>query len=515
VLTDVAVRRRALVLEAENIGLCTDNARLTAENRRLGAECRRLNQEVRRLTARVTELESTVEKLRRAAKRQAAPHSKGTHVEHPKRSGRPPGEGYGTKAYRRVPDHIDETVEVPCPAHCDCGGEVEVDGIVEQWVQDIPPVAVRTLLVRIHKGRCRRCGKAVRGRHPDQTSEAAGAAASMIGPHATALAVDLKKEMGVSERKICRLFAHFGLAITPGGVAQAIARAARAATPTYQALVLAVRRAEVVTADESGWRVHGESAWLWVFVGQAILQDGTVVRFVVYLVAKGRGFPEASAVLGAGYPGVIERDGWAPYRKFVKATHQTCTAHLLRRCVGMIEDAKGGDATVPQALKAILKDSLALRAARDAGKVANGAMATGIVDLRRRVDDLLDSEVTHAGNARLLKHLGKESEHLFTFLERPDVEATNWKGEQAIRPAVVNRKSWGGNFTWAGADTQEVLSSVLATARLQGRDPISVLVPLLTSPTPRLADLILPGVGEGEWRQVPQPAVLARPARAP
>ena len=46
----------------------------------------------------------------------------------------------------------------------------------------------------------------------------------MIGPYATDLAVDLKKEMGVSERKICRLFAHFGLTITPGGVAQAIAR---------------------------------------------------------------------------------------------------------------------------------------------------------------------------------------------------------------------------------------------------------------------------------------------------
>jgi hypothetical protein len=141
--------------------------------------------------------------------------------------------------------------------------------------------------------------------------------------------------------------------------------------------------------------------------------------------------------------------------------------------------------------------------------------ATGVSDLRRRVDDLLATETTHAGNARLLKHLGKESGHLFTFLERDGVEATNWKGEQAIRPAVVNRKSWGGNVTWAGADTQEVLSSVLATARAQGKDPISVLVPLLRSPTPRLADLILPGVGEGEWRQVPEPAQLARPARAP
>ena len=181
----------------------------------------------------------------------------------------------------------------------------------------------------------------------------------------------------------------------------------------------------------------------------------------------------------------------------------------------MIEDAKGRDTQVPQALKDILTDSLALRAARDAGEVDAEAVATGVSDLRRRVDDLLATETTHPGNARLLKHLGHESGHLFTFLERSDVEATNWKGEHAIRPAVVNRKSWGGNLTWAGADTQEVLSSVLATARAQGKDPIAVLVPLLRSPTPRLADLILPGVGEGEWRQIPEPAQLARPARAP
>lgn len=291
-------------------------------------------------------------------------------------------------------------------------------------------------------------------RHAEQTSEASGAAASQIGPYATALAADLKKEMGLSERKICRLFSHFGLAITPGGVAQAVARAGRRATPTYQCLVLAVRRAEVVTADETGWRVHGDSAWLRVFVGQRIAPDGAVVRFVVYLIAKRRGFPEASAVLRAGFTGVIERDGWAPYRKFVLATHQTCAAHLLRRVVGMIEDATGDEGQVPQALKEILKDALALRAARDTGEVGAEAVAEGVTALRRRVDALLAAKVTHPPNVRLLKHLANESKHLFTFLEREGVEACNWKGEQAIRPAVVNRKSWGGNFTWGGADTQ-------------------------------------------------------------
>lgn len=516
-------------LECENVGLWADNARLKAENRRLRAEhrrseaeCRRLEQEVdalsraaERLSARITELVATIETLRRASKRQAAPHSKGTHVERPKRSGRKPGEAYGKKAYRRVPDHVDEVIEVPCPARCSCGGEVVIEGVSDQYVQDIPPVRVHIRQYRVHHGRCRVCGKALQGRHPDQTSDACGAAGSQIGPYATALAVDLKKEMGVSERKVCRLFSHFGLSITPGGITQAVARAGRRATPTYRALIAAVRKAEVVAADESGWRVHGYGAWAWVFVGQATGPDASTVRFVVYLIAKGRGFAEASAILGAGFAQVIERDGWAPYRKLVAATHQTCVAHLLRRAVGMIEDATGNQGKVPATLKEILAESLALRAARDTGELTEGALPGAVGALEERVDALLAGGDAYPPNARLLKHLANERPHLLTFLRRDGVEACNWKAEQAIRPLVVNRKSWGGNLSWEGAATQEVLSSVIATARLQGKDPIEILVPLLRSPTARLADLELPGIDEGEWKTVPEPAKLLPASRSP
>ena len=42
---------------------------------------------------------------------------------------------------------------------------------------------------------------------------------------------------------------------------------------------------------------------------------------------------------------------------------------------------------------------------------------------------------------------------IFTFLWDPSVDATNWRAEQAIRPAVVTRKVCGGNRTRKGADT--------------------------------------------------------------
>ena len=63
--------------------------------------------------------------------------------------------------------------------------------------------------------------------------------------------------------------------------------------------------------------------------------------------------------------------------------------------------------------------------------------------------------------------------HWFWFLIQPGVEATNWRAEQAIRPAVVNRKVWGGNRTLHGADAQSILMSVLRTCHQLSRDAMA------------------------------------------
>ncbi|MGO9975658.1 MAG: IS66 family transposase [Solirubrobacteraceae bacterium] len=60
---------------------------------------------------------------------------------------------------------------------------------------------------------------------------------------------------------------------------------------------------------------------------------------------------------------------------------------------------------------------------------------------------MLAGNPSQAPNKRLLAHISHEREHLFTFLQTPRAQATNWRAEQAIRPAVVNSKNWGGNRT--------------------------------------------------------------------
>src|SRR5215218_2461267 len=76
-------------LEEENAALRDEQQRLQAEGERLRAENER-----QRLQQANQRLRAELEALRRAAKRQAAPFSKGDPVANPKPAGRKPGPGY-------------------------------------------------------------------------------------------------------------------------------------------------------------------------------------------------------------------------------------------------------------------------------------------------------------------------------------------------------------------------------------------------------------------------------------
>jgi transposase len=118
---------------------------------------------------------------------------------------------------------------------------------------------------------------------------------------------------------------------------------------------------------------------------------------------------------------VLERDGWAPYRKFTNATHQSCLAHLLRRCDELLGDAQRGQAKTPHAVRRILQQALAVRDARDAGRLDTADTAVWAERLGAAVDKLIAGRTAYPPNRRLLAHLGRERPALFTFLGRPGI----------------------------------------------------------------------------------------------
>jgi transposase len=425
--------------------------------------CAERDRRIADLEARIAKLEA----LARGAKRQAAPFSKGPPKSNPKPPGRKSGDDYGTHHRRAVPSRIDEVLEAPLPEHCPfCRGEVVQNEVVPQYQTEIPRKVINRQF-NVCVGECKCCHRRVQGRHPLQTSDALGAAANQIGPDAQALAVLLNKEAGLSHGKVKRFFkAAFDLNLGRATSCRVMLRAARRCEPVYKVIVRRVQQSPFIVPDETGWRIGGALAWLHVAVG---------IDATAYLVHRRRGYEAAVELIGEDYEGFMTHDGWSPYARFIYAVHQACLGHLLRRSHELEESAVGGAAHFPRQVKAILKDALAVRDQRDAGKLTTQETIERAKILTEQMIDLTCRPRSNAENERFAKHLWNLQDSLFTFLEFEGVDATNHKAEQAIRPATANRKVWGGNRTDTGAKAQSILMSVIRTTTQRGMEAVDFI----------------------------------------
>jgi len=458
-------------------------SRRSEREEELEREIQRLQQENERLRQQLERLRQQLEKALRAAKRQAAPHSRGEPKQNPQAPGRKAGAAYGRQACRSVPRQVHEARDVPLPKSCShCGGPVEFQRTAQQFQEEI----VRRTLVRrfdIAIGQCRDCHRHVQGRHELQTSDALGAAAVQLGPEALTLAALMNKQMGLSLGHTTQVLQQgFGLQVSRGGICRALARVAARAGPSYQGLLVAARQSLVNHLDETGWRVGARLQWLHVAVAEQV---------TVYAILPGRGLEQLAYIVGADYEGFLGHDGWAAYYGFPgeNVYHQSCLAHPLRRCRELAQVLSPTAARFPLAVQDLLQRALALRDRYGQQEVSRHGLAVATGRLQVEMDGLLQKPYRCPANVRLAKHLRHEQPWLFTFLHCPGLDATNNAAERALRPFVIARKVWGGNRTWKGAQTQHILGSILRTCWQQRQDPFPRIVALLRSPTPLILDI--------------------------
>ena len=368
--------------------------------------------------------------------------------------------------------------------------------------------------------RCQLCHKRVQGRDPRQTSDALGAAVVQLGPEALALAIKMNKELGMPHADVAAVLQDgFQLQVNRSTLCRAVDRVARRGEPTWHALRDAAQRSMVNGIDETGWNVAAQLRWLWVAVSEQ-------VTFCDIL--PGRGFPQAASILGADYEGWLTHDGWKSYYKFLRAGHQSCLRHLLRRCEELIQIASPAAARFPLQVQAVLQQALALGDRYNNHEISLHGLWTATGRLEAKLDRVLAHPGRDEATQRFAKHLWHERPYIFTFLYCPGLDATNNVSERAIRALIGARKNWGGNRTARGARAQAVLTSILPTAKQQGKKPFDVLVELLCGRNPhRILDVapvtpkvalgfsphsppsfLVPDIMAAHLRQVSPPALL-------
>jgi transposase len=416
---------------------------------------------IEKLRAELKRTQEDREKLKRAGKRQATPFRRRKRKEKIKKEGRRKGEGrFG---YREKPseEDIDETKRAELCGCPECGNGLKDVQEHEHFEIDIPEVKPKVTRYVSYSGECPTCHKRVWLSHPEQTSQATGAAGVTVGPRARALATDLKHRMGMSYEKVSEtLNDAFGLNVTRSGWYQADHRLAQQARAVYDELIQTLQVSTIVHADETGWRIGALSAWLWVFTNQHI---------TVYTIEQSRGHDVILSILGRNFKGVLVSDCFLAYdhHSLAEWLKQKCLSHLLSDLKDMNETKTRGAVRFARDVTALLKDALMLKIEKPA--LVQTTFAQRAAALEARLDALIDPKrrLSDPDNIRFAKRLSKHRQHILRFLYVDDLDATNNQAERMLRPAVITRKTNGCNRADTGAEAHAILSSILATCRQQ------------------------------------------------
>lgn len=420
--------------------------------------CKELAKVVAELTEKVKQLTAMLESKTRQSKRSAAPQRVRPSRKKPEEEHLKPGRKDGhVPANKPIPDKIDRVIYVPeisCP---DCQCPLTDLEILSQYQSDLPRVTPIVTEFRVPVGICPCCKKRVQATHPEQTSQAFGAANHTIGPNAIAAAAELKYSFGMPFRKISKFFqSAFGLSFSAGGIVRATQRTADKSLGLISVLKLQIVNASVVHADETGWWLSGLSRYLHCFCTSDI---------VLFKVGD-RSSATAINILGPNFGGTVVCDGYKGYDIFHTAR---CNSHPLHRIHELLE-SKIGDATALTTVSDLLSSGIHLSKNRDAMDVRDYANA--IWDHQNKFHQWIE---THAqdkcdATSRLARHFRDYESEFTKHLHHRGIPPTNNYAEQTIRMAVLLRKVGCCNRSEKGISTFETLTSLFATFAKRGKD---------------------------------------------
>jgi hypothetical protein len=232
----------------------------------------------------------------------------------------------------------------------------------------------------------------------------------------------------------------------------------------YEQLQQEALASAVLHADETGWRVNGETHWLWCF---------TKDRVSFYQIDRSRGSPALQKFIQQELGGTLVTDFWAAYGLVHAGDKHKCWAHLLRERDAP-EESPGDDwERFGNRVRRLFKEAVGLGAKR--GELAEGDYDLAVSRLERRAAELAQVEWRSADARRLAARCVNHAGELFTFLWYDGVDPTNNLAEREVRPAVLMRKVSYQNASPSGAQTQAVLMTVLRTLKRRGFKPLQTL----------------------------------------
>jgi transposase len=358
-----------------------------------------------------------------------------------------------------ITDHKEHAPQECCP---DCGTPLgEVVERRRRVIEDIGESEPEVTEHSIPRQWCPHCQKLVEPRVEEAFPGAT------IGHRLVALSAWLHYGIGVTIsqlRKVSQTHLHFQ--VSEGGLIGLWHRVAGLFYEWYVQIGDQVKASGVLHADETGWRVAGQSQWLWCF---------TTSTATYYLIHRSRGSPALDEFFTEAFDGILITDFWNAYNALQCGGRQACLSHLFRELKKVDEHANTTQWTeFSKRLKRVLHDAIRLVIKRDTMDAQQFLRRR--VRLDTRLITLSETDWNDKDVLRLVKRLKRYQDTLFTFVDYEQVSHTNNHAEREIRPAVIMRKNSYTNQSQHCADTQAILMSVYRTLKLRGHNPLSTIV---------------------------------------
>jgi transposase len=209
---------------------------------------------------------------------------------------------------------------------------------------------------------------------------------------------------------------------------------------------------------------------------------------VVYSYAPGRGHVHAHTLLG-GYRGILQCDGYAPYKKFAgpardeqSVTLAFCWSHVRR---GFYDLARSKAPVATEALRRIaalyeIEGRVRGRSATERLAVRRSESRPLIIDLRAWFEAQITTLPARGPTAEAIRYALNHWNGLVRFLDDGRIEIDSNSVERSMRPVALSRK----NSLFAGSDeggeNWACMASLIETCKLNGVNPQIYITDLLT-----------------------------------
>src|SRR5215210_2800116 len=313
---------------------------------------------IERRDERIRALEEELSQFRRPVKtpeNSSVPPSRGQKANRAAGRRRKHGPKRGHVRVSRARSEPD--VVVACrPRACDgCGEPLPSTGgrrVGRSQVTELPsfePVVVEAWQYAVT---CAQCGIQTVGVYPAGLEPR-----RTFGPGIEALLSYLHERHHVGYERLVELCRDvFGLAISQGGVENALRRLVERARPTYAAIREAVRGSPVINSDETSARVAGRTRWQWAF---------QTPEASYHVIAASRGGDVIDAFLAGAEPEVWGSDLYAPQILLPATAHQICHSHQARDLTFAAETDTGDERIWALALRHVFGRAIRLHHERE------------------------------------------------------------------------------------------------------------------------------------------------------